>query len=50
MYITTHRPPALPDRVSHAAAADHANTPRQGPEPSGLTTEEIRRIVLEILG
>lgn len=50
MYTTKHRPPALPDRVSHSAAADDATTPRRGPEPSGLTAEEIRRIVLEILG
>jgi hypothetical protein len=38
------------DMMSRAAAPTETSTPRRGPEPSALTADEIRQIVLEILG
>jgi len=42
---STKRPAA----ADHAAPAHPAAAPR-GPEPSGLTLDEIRRIVLDLIG
>jgi hypothetical protein len=49
MQVQTIRAATLPETAPRHAAERHT-APRRGPEPGLLTAEEIRQIVLEVLG
>jgi hypothetical protein len=50
MHISLHRATTSPDGTLHAAALEQTIKAARGPEPSSLTPEEIRKIVLDVLG
>jgi hypothetical protein len=50
MQAAVNRAALRPDQTFHTMMGDTAQPARPAPEARGLTSEEIRQIVLEILG
>jgi hypothetical protein len=50
MHISAYRAPAKPAPITHTATAERPATPPRRPEQPGLSRDELRQIVLDLLG
>jgi hypothetical protein len=50
MHISSYRVPAKPVPMTISASAERPAAAPRCPEPPGLTREELRQIVLDLLG
>jgi hypothetical protein len=50
MHIQLHRATAKPDPMNFSASAERPSTAPRSPELPGLTRDELRQIVLDLLG